>query len=816
MSATNGKPHLAKYSLVMIVRNCAKNLDECLKTIAPLPDEIVIVNTGITEDEEGFKETNAVAQSYNAKVFHFPWIKNFSAARNFSFSKASHDVVMWLDSDDSVFGARALDRTIRENFGSGQVQCLYLKYLYDFDDRGNCQTILNRERIVDRRYYEWRAPIHETMCETFGVRALGVPSEVANIKHRRSRDDSHGEASLKRNLETLEYNFLPPPDGLGLYCEERMAYYWAQTFTGLKRYEEALRKYLEYIPRSGSQPEIQSALGNASECCIFLGRFAEAKALAHQAIDINPAAPTPYWYLAKANMESGNLKLAVHYALQCLNRGPQFEEEIVANPKVIFGGSALLAAIAMYQLGNTAKIEELLQIAEKYHGSDDKTIVEIRKNISEQSATTGLLDAFNRLRVSAESEGRPQDVKALARVAPIAIREHEDVARFVTKSRPEEKLTIQFYCAGGMAGGWGPELLETGIGGSEEAVCFMAEQFAKFGWNVEVYAACKRQTWRGVEWYNLAEFCGENEDPPVDVLVNWRFPTAMVGRGFKAKRAYLWMHDVAVKGWWVPNLIESYDGMFVLSQYHADLFNFIPNEKKILSGNGIPLDWLVPSDVLANESTRMIYASDPMRGLETVLLWWEHIRNKVPTAELDIYYGFHPTLLAAAAGKDPASRNMASAIKRIDDLRKQPGVNWLGFVGQNKLHYGMSRAGIWLYPTQFPEISCITGIKMQAHGVVPVTVNDFAMKETVRYGDKLDLKMDTVENQKVWADAVIAQALNPWSKEKRLEMATAIRATCGWDKIAAQWLSIFERDLAANKPERVYPRNRLDLMCAAR
>ena len=61
-----------KYSLAMIVRNCAEDLDECLSSYAEYPDEIVIVNTALTEDEEGFAATNEVAAKYGAKIHHLP------------------------------------------------------------------------------------------------------------------------------------------------------------------------------------------------------------------------------------------------------------------------------------------------------------------------------------------------------------------------------------------------------------------------------------------------------------------------------------------------------------------------------------------------------------------------------------------------------------------------------------------------------------------------------------------------------------------------------------------------------------------------
>ena len=232
--ATNGQLQTAKakWSLAMIVRNCADSLERCLKTIAAYPDEIVIVNTGVDESEPGFKETSRVAESFGAKVFHFPWIENFSAARNLSFQKCSNDVVMWLDSDDMVDNPMMLDRCIRQQFGAGRIGVLYAEYLYAFDSIefdgkkpvkwGTCTALLTRERVVDRRSFEWRAPIHEVLCENFRVVGSKIEPRIARIRHVHLHDEESQNGSLERNLRIIEYHYLPKEQGgLGEYCEER-------------------------------------------------------------------------------------------------------------------------------------------------------------------------------------------------------------------------------------------------------------------------------------------------------------------------------------------------------------------------------------------------------------------------------------------------------------------------------------------------------------------------------------------------------------------------------------------------------------------
>ena len=73
---------MATVSLCMIVRNEEDVLGRCLESVKDIVDEIIIVDTGSTD------RTKEIAGRFTNTVYDFPWIDDFSAARNFSFSKA--------------------------------------------------------------------------------------------------------------------------------------------------------------------------------------------------------------------------------------------------------------------------------------------------------------------------------------------------------------------------------------------------------------------------------------------------------------------------------------------------------------------------------------------------------------------------------------------------------------------------------------------------------------------------------------------------------------------------------------------------------
>jgi glycosyltransferase involved in cell wall biosynthesis len=83
-------------SATLIVRNEEHVLEACLLSLKGLADEIVVVDTGSTDRSE------EIAVRCGAKVFHFPWSDNFSAARNFAIEQACCPWLLYIDADERV------------------------------------------------------------------------------------------------------------------------------------------------------------------------------------------------------------------------------------------------------------------------------------------------------------------------------------------------------------------------------------------------------------------------------------------------------------------------------------------------------------------------------------------------------------------------------------------------------------------------------------------------------------------------------------------------------------------------------------------
>ena len=134
-----------RISLCMIVRQEEKALERCLEGIADAVEEIVIVDMGSTD------RTKEIARQFTDKIYDFPWVDDFAAARNFAFSKGTGEYLLWMDAEDILPSGEkekllALKADLREN------PCDMVMMLFDrgVDEGGRTKFSCYRERLVRR------------------------------------------------------------------------------------------------------------------------------------------------------------------------------------------------------------------------------------------------------------------------------------------------------------------------------------------------------------------------------------------------------------------------------------------------------------------------------------------------------------------------------------------------------------------------------------------------------------------------------------------------------------------------------------------
>ena len=146
-------------SVCMIVKNEEKNLAGCLECLTSIADEIIVVDTGSAD------KTKEIAKQYTDKVYDFVWVDDFSAARNFAFSKATMDYIYSADADERLDADNQAKFLQLKEMLLPEIEIVQMYYCNQLENN----TIYSydkeyRPKLYKRlREFVWREKIHEAV-----------------------------------------------------------------------------------------------------------------------------------------------------------------------------------------------------------------------------------------------------------------------------------------------------------------------------------------------------------------------------------------------------------------------------------------------------------------------------------------------------------------------------------------------------------------------------------------------------------------------------------------------------------------------------
>ena len=185
-----------------------------------------------------------------------------------------------------------------------------------------------------------------------------------------------------------------------------------------------------------------------------------------------------------------------------------------------------------------------------------------------------------------------------------------------------------------------------------------------------------------------------------------------------------------------------------------------------------------------------IYTSSYDRGLEHLLKIWPDVKKSVPESQLHIFYGWE--LFERFYRDNPASMQWKD---KMDEMMKSDGIVNHGRISQPELVDWYKKCGLWTYPTHFGEISCISAMKAQAWGAIPIVINYAALMTTVKYGVKIKGDINEEKIREEYKIELISKLKDDkWQDEIRPKMMKWAKKEFGWDKVAKQWTEEFKRD----------------------
>lgn len=647
-----------------------------------------------------------------------PNIKNFANARQKGLKKVKTDFWMWVDTDDDIKNPEAIPKLI-EMLEKENLDAVYLPYEYMKNDNGDVVAYQWRERIMRTSHpFKWVGAIHETV--TSKERPQATKSELVTITHNHTEDDSKRSIARNDKILTAEYNKAKKANQ---DVDPRILYYLGRTRFDQQNYGEAIKILREYIASSGWDEEKYFAHIKIADSLAELEEYDASKEWALQAMDIQPDYPDAYLSMAKICFMMDEHDKCLEWISTAKKKRPP-ETLSVTDPTMYTYRPLVLAAMCHFLKGRIEKAYKLIQIVYDENPTF-KGLEGTYKPIKDSYYELQVIRQAITLGEVVQAKG---DLKGYIKSLPAFIRNDlrlKDLRKVAYPARQWEDDEIAIFC-GETYNPWGPDTLHEGMGGSEEAITYLAPELAKLGYRVTVYNQREDGLEQdGVIWKPWELF---NPDDKFNIWIGWRQPDTPAMLGIKAKFIGMDMHDYIVGHQQiVPRAAKKLDKVFFKSKYQRDACKILPDEKTAIIPNGIVKEQF-EGDV-EKQPFSVGYFSSYDRGLPVLLDMWPTIREACPDATLDIAYGWD-SFDGMHKGNPERMRWKWSVIRKLNEL-KDMGVREHGRLSHEELARLMKSIKVWAYPTSFNEIHCITAVKAQEAGMIPVTTYNYALKETI-------------------------------------------------------------------------------------
>ena len=241
-------------SLCMIVRNEEYTIARCLDSVKGIPDEIVIVDTGSTD------RTKEIVCQYTDRIVDFAWMDDFAAARNFAFSKATMDYILWLDADDILADSDCEQFLKLKKNLDPLMDAVNMPYLLAFDQFGSVTFSLRRNRLVKRnKNFRWIGAVHEYL-EVYG-HVLNSDICVTHKGKLGNSGDNDRNLRIYEKLQSRGESFSP-----------RDLYYYANELYDHQLNNQAIEFYQKFLMTGQGWVEDNiSACGKLADCFQKLG-----------------------------------------------------------------------------------------------------------------------------------------------------------------------------------------------------------------------------------------------------------------------------------------------------------------------------------------------------------------------------------------------------------------------------------------------------------------------------------------------------------------------------------------------------------------
>ncbi|SLK18189.1 Glycosyl transferase family 2 [Paenibacillus sp. RU5A] len=334
-------------SLCMIVKNEEASLARCLDSVNGIADEIVIVDTGSTD------QTRQIAARYTERIIDFEWVDDFAAARNFAFEQATSEYILWLDADDVFEQDDRVKLIDLKRSLDPAVDSVTMDYHLSFTAEGKVAYSLRRNRLVRRdRNYRWIGAVHEYL----EVAGHLLHSDVA-VTHKKDKEYTDRNLKIYRKREQAGEAFSP-----------RDLYYFGNELKDHGHLEDAVQYYGKFLDTGLGWVEDQiAACQKIADCEVSLERSEKEVSALLRSFAFDLPRAEICCRLGGYFADRADYRKALYWYEQATRAVRPTDPMVVMNEAAWTWMPHLQLCVCYDRMGNRAKAKEHNDIALMYH-----------------------------------------------------------------------------------------------------------------------------------------------------------------------------------------------------------------------------------------------------------------------------------------------------------------------------------------------------------------------------------------------------------------------------------------------------------------
>lgn len=674
--------------LCIMVKNAGPQFEQMLQDNLPLLDQWTILDTGSTDDTVNIINKVLVGKK-EGRLYQEPFV-NFRDSRNRLLDLASTYHSKYMMMLDDTYVVQGDLRKFLTEVRSDQYATSFTLFIHSDDSKYGSNRIIKGNS--DLRYV-YR--IHEVISDKNNINVV-IPEPCAHIEDRRfdymeKRTLDRKRLDLVLLNEELEEDINNP----------RTYYYLAQTYNCLGEYDKAFAYFMkrcEFTNAGFLQERVDAAFEAARLANFKLNQPWEVcERLYEAAFKIDETRPESLYFIGIHYYLENQYEKAYGYFKRAFDIGFPVHCQYSLKPTLSFHFLPKFLARVCYSL-------------EHYE-------------VGQQACELFLTH-------------NPSTADDFAEMASwLAIYQKLNLYRGPKIPQVSEKPIFCFVADGGFAPWSGPNILTTGVGGSETYIIEMARYIQRNS-PFEVYVFCntpqgRAENFEGVHYRHLDSYYQFINTHYVKHVIVSRYSEYLpvTFKGF-SENVYFVVHDLTPSGVVIP-MDQKLKQVFCLTEWHV---SYLTNIFKDLAPITVPFYYGIDEtfkevDRSKKVKHQFIYSSFPNRGLLQLLQMWPTIYQTYPTATLHIYADVDNQWSNQV---EPEKMNAIKQLLQTYQAREQGlGIHYHGWVSKAQLAEAWKTADIWFYPCTFQETFCLTALEAASSQTLCVTNDLAALQNTV-------------------------------------------------------------------------------------